>query len=238
MKIQNKKASHVGIVLSFVIFITFLVFILSVLQPALDTKTDNFEISKYIYNEVIKNVSGNVAIITFYLNSSKFPPGQDIIVVENPGINLTGQNFVIKNEEGKIIPSNYSYSEGLKINRTPSGLYEIYVSKNIKKQSLGSGNEHPIGNLNFRLGKNREKGFVIEEKIRKIIENETSFESFEDHVGLSIKTGFNLGLKLNDTSISTNQTIPNNLDVYVNEYPIQTINNISENKRGVLRIEL
>jgi len=58
-KIRNKKASHVGIVLSFVIFISFVVFIYVVLQPTVVSENKE-NLVEFVKGKIVNEVSASV----------------------------------------------------------------------------------------------------------------------------------------------------------------------------------
>ena len=67
---RNRSGSHVGMIISFVIFITFIVFLYTVIKPAFNTGEDKKTILDDITNTIINNVSSNLTVVTLQLDSS------------------------------------------------------------------------------------------------------------------------------------------------------------------------
>ena len=60
MKIKNKKGSHVGIIFSFIIFVSFLIFLILMIEPSINTQKSKQHIIELLKNELIKNVSSEL----------------------------------------------------------------------------------------------------------------------------------------------------------------------------------
>ena len=61
---KNHRGSHVGVVISFVIFVTFLTFLYAILQPAIKLSGDEPGTLKYIEEKIIENTSRSLTVIT------------------------------------------------------------------------------------------------------------------------------------------------------------------------------
>jgi len=77
-KIKSKKGSHVGVVVSFVIFVTFLIFLYTIIQPATVREKDRQYLLDYLTANLIGNSTGNMT--TMVINVDNF--------VSSPCINL------------------------------------------------------------------------------------------------------------------------------------------------------
>ena len=60
MKRIGKRGSHVGVVISFVIFVTFLAFLYSILQPTTIRERDRQYVLDYLSLNLIGNATGNM----------------------------------------------------------------------------------------------------------------------------------------------------------------------------------
>lgn len=101
---MKKEGSHVGMILSFVIFITFVVFLYTVIKPAINIGEDKATTLEYIEGKIAENVSTNLTSVGVQINNRR-----------NPGTNcIQLQNFIafvdirppypiiVKNETGGI----------------------------------------------------------------------------------------------------------------------------------------
>ncbi len=62
--IKNKKGSQVSFIISFVLFISFLIFFIGLLNPFEKTETSKSSLLKHLENEIIKNVSDEVLVVS------------------------------------------------------------------------------------------------------------------------------------------------------------------------------
>jgi hypothetical protein len=115
---RGKQGSHVGMILSFVIFITFIVFIYTVVQPAIKIGTDKKAILDDLRMRIESNISANFT-----------SAGVQIVGAKNPSkncIRFTGflsflsipfpYPLIVKNETGGAQLANYSGAD-LEVNR-------------------------------------------------------------------------------------------------------------------------
>ena len=70
---ENCKGSHVGMILSFVIFVGFLFFVFTILQPKLNFSGNKQDFLDYLELELIKNVSANFSIANININEASNP---------------------------------------------------------------------------------------------------------------------------------------------------------------------
>ena len=61
---KSRKASHVGIVLSFIIFVTFLVFLYSILEPSLNVERDKQALLDHLKIDLLKMFEEDLVIVT------------------------------------------------------------------------------------------------------------------------------------------------------------------------------
>jgi len=61
---KNKRGSHVGVMLSFVVFITFLIFLYIIIQPVIVTQKDKQPVLEALEIKIIERVSINLDTIT------------------------------------------------------------------------------------------------------------------------------------------------------------------------------
>ena len=65
---MNKLGSHVGMIISFVIFITFIVFLYSVVKPAITTGEDKKTILSALEMQILNNISANLTSASIQVN--------------------------------------------------------------------------------------------------------------------------------------------------------------------------
>ena len=81
-KIKNKRGSHVGVVVSFVIFVTFLVFLYTIIQPVTVRERGKDYILEYLTLNLVENSTGE--IISMVINVLEpIAAGKECLTLQN-----------------------------------------------------------------------------------------------------------------------------------------------------------
>ncbi len=121
--IKNKRGSHISFIISFVLFISFLIFFIGIIKPFEKTETGKGTLLKHLENEIINDVSAEVLVISVKLEN----PGDCININEDFGI----INFKIQENENLLkIYSSDDFQQNTFQCAAPQG-YEIGL---IRKQ--------------------------------------------------------------------------------------------------------
>jgi len=124
MRIKNKKATHVGVILSFVIFITFVVFLIVILRP-----TSNLHNNEKATIELLKkNIQNFVSaeITSFILTPSDTP--SNCFNLNDSGYDLSEFNVSARNQENTVLNTDRD-SNALYIEKTASDqIYKVDYS--------------------------------------------------------------------------------------------------------------
>ena len=107
----KRGASHLGFVLAFVIFVMFLIFMYSAVEPMLKTQSDKQALIESLKLSFVKNLdeNGEDVTITTVTNTTTITSQQDCISLQDiigTGINqisesyVTGNNLIIKDSLG------------------------------------------------------------------------------------------------------------------------------------------
>lgn len=78
---SDKKASHLTMILSMVIFVGFLVFLLLIIQPALTNQNDKQFLIDSLKVKISEKISSNLTILT--ITNSSDPSGFDCLQIDN-----------------------------------------------------------------------------------------------------------------------------------------------------------
>jgi len=98
--IKHKKASHVGIIISFIIFITFLAFIYAALNPILKNQEEKKKTLQYLETKIQLDLESNLTTTTVNLDSS---PGGSCIILEGIGESIDLPNIRIHDADGNVL---------------------------------------------------------------------------------------------------------------------------------------
>lgn len=248
---KNKNGSHVGMILSFVIFITFLVFLYSIIKPTINTGKDKQTILQNIETKIIQNTSANftvtsvkinensiqdkiciqfVTLLTFEVSEIPFP----IIVKNEYGtiensyiVDLTLPDLIIdrdtKNELFFKVYSSTELNGGLPTK--PSGLQ---CTK--KKNDEGSGG-YTIGSIILDR-------YIFESNINSLkTAYETDYEKMKEDLNIPPGTEFEfIFTKSDGTAITPTGERLKPANVYAEENPVQYVDANANIQSGFIKI--
>lgn len=224
---MKKRGSHVGMVLSFVVFVTFLIFLYTILEPAITTEKDKNYLLEYLQFELLTNLSADLTIVTISSDSSKCLKLLDSDVgVEN---NL---NFIVKDENDNIVDSE---REGEFIKIEKGDFFKVYYSK------------EPF--LNFSMKKSncispsidlvRTKEYIYESKIISLInEYNLEYNSLKESLGIPIGSEFGFSFKNASSGVIGTEEKNISISVYAEEIPIQYIDSKADILPGFITIKV
>ncbi len=120
---KNKRGSHISFIISFVLFISFLIFFIGIIKPFEKTETGKGTLLKHLENEIINEVSAEVMVVSVKLEN----PNDCININEDFGIT----NFETQENENllKIYSSN-SLNGNSYTCQFPSTNYKIGLIRN------------------------------------------------------------------------------------------------------------
>lgn len=227
----DKRGSHVGVVISFVIFVTFLVFLYSIISPALRLGQNKEALSKHLELELIEKTSAELTTASVSLGS-----GSQTCVRLNNLISALGigSNVIVKNDEGETIPS-YVSSGNLDIDRGTSGtFFKIYYSPEFGELSSGSG----CSEISYNLGITKTEEYVFESKVINLINYYPNYETLKNELKIPEGTEFGFGIvRDNSTETETNlEEISTN--VYIKQIPINYVSENGDILSGYLKTKI
>ena len=241
-KIISKKGSHVGVVVSFVIFVTFLVFLYTIIQPVTVREKDKSYILDYITLNLIGNSTMEVTSVTIEVLESS--GNKDCINVQNIDEEVIPSDMrdqlIIKNSSGDSL--NYQeQGQGLEIETGQNfiGIVRVYYSEGI------------IGSQTTLTGCNPKPTTVgvikTYEEIFKTKLYELNESYYADYEGLKIELGIPEGTEFNFYILDSLRNIiisaknyepPTDRSVFVQETPIQYIDENGNKMFGFLVVEV
>lgn len=245
MKI-NKRGSHVGVVLSFVVFITFLIFLYSVMEPSIKIQKDKQSLLDYLERELIEKFSANMTIFTLTI---KEECSQNCIEIENL-MNVEGitTKMLVKNESESLCEA-YISGEGssnllIKRGDSENKFFKIYCSE--ESETLESSTIHPCGNLgeeDYAFGLTRMGGYIFETKITELIEvygeiYGEGYENLKEELKIPAGSEFGFSFTYSDGAVEGTEEKEVLTSVYVEEIPIQYIDEKANINSGFLNIKV
>lgn len=241
---MKKRGSHVGRVLSFVIFIIFVSFLYTTLQPAIKDEKSKEYFLEYLRIELNENLSIKVKGFNLAIISGT---NKKCIVLED-FFNFTEETKkIIINDVNESSKENISISESEKNNAVfrrqskNSDFFKIYYSEEFEE----IGDRKTEGCIVLKKDEDYEiSGNFINKKIYIKKLNELIKDYNADYIKtktkLSIPEGIDFGFafELENSTIIQTKEIRTDKNIYAEQYPIQYLNNNAEIKSGFLTIRV
>lgn len=237
---KNRKASHIGTIVSFAIFITFLFFLYAILQPSLTSERNKQYILDYVKMNLMENVTGNFTTMTINISEQIPKPCVKIqsIVADIPN----PEDLIFKNNEAETLLYSLS-GRGFRVEVGEgfSGILKIYYSDDLNS-SLGETSTDctPITQVEPDFIKSYNK--IFESRIQEL--NESYYDNYE---GLKIEIGVPEGTEFSfyvydserNLLISAEYEIPPETEsIYSEEIPVQYMDEGGNIKFGFLIIKV
>lgn len=240
---MKKRGTHVGVVISFVIFVTFLVFLYAIIQPAIKTRANEQNLLNYLEDDLISLVSADMITVSVVIDGTI----SDSCLKLNSLITRTGvdTNIIVKNDSGYTFNSNLigdTGNFGLLINRIgETTFFKIRVAEEFTPLTpdSGSGCIDLNENNEYTIGSIRTDKYIFESKIKGLIESYGGdYGGTKKALNVSAQNEFGFGFTYsNGTTIKTPEVDVSTV-IYAGEVPIQYIDEDANVESGRLNIKL
>ncbi len=226
----NKRGSHVGIVLSFVIFVTFVIFIFSILEPRIKINQNKEALLDKIKIKFVDGVSAELSNVGIFISTPN--AGCELLLIDLGEIR--GLNSVVKNKDGTIVGSKRNTNDKLKIDWNKiDNFYKIYSSgKELYDYSFPSGRLCIV--TDFKISSTRDEKYVFEDKITNMINN-------KDFSVLNIPDGTGFDVMFEDAEggvVGEQQNPGESLSVYSDRFGVQYFDKEVNIKTGFITIRV
>ena len=232
-----KKASHVGVILSFVIFITFIIFLYSAIEPMTKVQRGKQDLVKYLKTALINEFKENLTSVSIAIKDSV-----SSFCVKINSFEDTEENTIVKNIENNEVLSSYLKDNKINIKRNQAQNIKIYYSKEFPKENFFSCN-YELSEDDYTLGSIRTTKEIFKSKIINLTEfiNEGDSNYNEIKKQLKIPPGSEFGFSFEDSEkkeIAKTKEKNISTNIYVEEIPIQYIDSEANINPGFLRIRV
>jgi hypothetical protein len=248
----SKRGSHVGMMLSFVLFITFIMFIYAAIQPVVNTGEDKESMLGYIESKVLENVSSNLTIISLSISGTN---------PANPCINLSNffyithaplsNRIIVKDDLDQEQTPYYveDYFSNVMVNRTYSNItfLKFYISPEFDEVGNSPVACELIEKEDYTISvisnSNNENVFLGElQRLVDFYNNESDlcYQELKRQLSIPESSDFGVIFRLsNESEISAVKEIPSKTNVYVKETPIRYVNeNTAQIESGFIKIKI
>lgn len=235
MAIKNKRGSHIGVIISFVIFIGLIVFIYTILRPAVSSnQSGGGTLANQLKLSLESNMSGNLTEISVYADSTSDCVNLSDFVsyagLESP------PHIIVKSKTGSDFSSNISSSNSndlyvIKSSDPSSKFLYIYDSPEFNQTLSGtpgscSNLAYGGGSGDYTIGQVKTNSYIFESSILKLIKDyDNNYYALRSYFGVT--GGDNFGFNFiydNGTSTETQSNIPSTANVYSQYFTIEYVN--------------
>ena len=238
---MKKRGSHVGMVLSFVVFITFLVFLYSVVEPAIKTQKDEKAILNYLRTELIKKISANLTGVSVIIDETV---SSNCVQLENfTNEAEIGSKLIVKNNSGNIFTAKIS-GNNLFVDRESSGniFFKIYFSEEFEETEEGTMEGCEILNKEtggYKIGLIRTEKNIFEVKIIELIGKYNSdYEILKNELKIPSGNDFGFGFICNNGTVIETGEKDLSTNIYTEETPITYIDEDASILSGFIKTKI
>jgi hypothetical protein len=239
MKSLNKRGSHVGVMISFSIFVIFLISTFMMISPALEENGEKNSILNLLQQEILKNVSSNMTLTLLMVEESYDSGGKTCLTFSEGGWK-SGENIVVLNKTGIRINSTFSdtnlnvnwveENNFLKIYSSP----EDFVEKDLESSDCASPEEN-----DFSIKSIKTQEYIFESKIVELgQEYLSSYNELKEYFGIPNEKefGFSFTNSQGITYIDVGKE-PSGTSVYSMNVPIIYLTNQSYFASGIIKLK-
>ena len=246
---ENRKGSHVGMILSFVIFITFIVFLYSVLRPAIKAGEEKQTTLDSIQKKIEDNVSTVFTSTSIQINSTLNPPTncvklRDFLVF----MSMDSLHIIVKNEldgleEVSTGPrENESFGRDIIINRDDASKLFFRIYSFSQFDAIGNANPIPCSVINrttYGISLTLRGKYISEKSVYELVDYYNSdYEGLKNSLKIPPGSEFGFGFtQSNGTKINVGNA-PKSASVFAGETPVQYVDEKANILSGFINIKI
>jgi hypothetical protein len=234
---MNKRGSHIDVIISFIIFISFIVFTYAILQPTLTIKGGKTSVADNLEPILVNNLSGDLTIISLVTNQTSPNCIKLNNFFGNTNINPT---IVVENSTGFVFTA-YNSINDLYINTSsnPSNsLFYVYYSPEFNPIAS---NTLTCSIFSYTIGQiSSSSQDILDSNVIQLINNyNNNYNTVKNWFNLSVTNNFGFSFTYqNQTVIKTNNTIPPFTNVYSGGFPVLYLTGNTSLQSGLLTIQV
>jgi hypothetical protein len=185
---MNKRGSHVGIMLSFVLFVTAIIFLYDFISPAINFGEDKSQILESLESEIPLRFEGELINLKISLSEDCCEDSSCFFLSKDSSVK--GMNSLVKDKNGNILES-YSTEESIYVESPTDKFVNIFFTN----ESIDNTNEKldDCESLEESTSAFTSKNYYFEGKIKNFsseIKKTDSYERIKTELGIPIGTEF------------------------------------------------
>lgn len=235
--LSQRKGTHVGVIISFAIFITFLVFLFLILEPSINVNGEKEAVLDDIELSLLDYLTSEITTISIRVNDQIIFTGENCLKFNqvNPlnETGLGGEHMFVKNLTGSNLQFNW-FSAQRHLETENNGInrfFKIYASNGIESSET----DFPIVCQNIQPGRYtvgvvKTEEHILEKNILDVIElYRTNYTLLKQNIGLmTVEFGFDF-IYNNGTILSTEES-SQRVSIYTKEVSFDYLDkNLNDN---------
>lgn len=245
---KNRRGSHVGMIISFAVFITFVVFLYTVIRPAVNVGANEKATLDYLKTKITENISSNFTTAGVQIDSDE-NPHQNCVTLENFFVLLSEQipppyRVIVKNETGSIQPSYLIAldSGNLLINRNNRNnlFFKVYSAPEFNGLAVNISVHCSSSIQYYTISSVTVNNYIFEKDVYAFMNYyNNSYNQLK--IDLKVPEANEFGFDFtagNGTKLSIGESSGVSGGVYAEEIPIQYIDNNANIQSGFINIRL
>ncbi len=233
---MNKRGlAHLEIILSFVLFIGFLLFGIYFFNP-LDTSRVLDSTLFYAYDEISTNVTSNLMIYGVVVTDPQAPN-----IVAIPIAGLIGKGVRVEDSTGKSLQVTKNNGEAKVIFKREGATF-VFIKAgdfDFTATPLVVSSEGELNEEQYSISSSDRRGVVSEKLFRELNESYIPYYvSVKEQFNLPQRTQFGFSLTLPDTSIVAERPIPQDIPVVVKQERLEVVRKEGVSVFGELAVKV
>ena len=233
---MNKRGSHVGMVLSFVIFVTFLVFLYTTFNPVVGSQESKQYTLDSIKSNLLENIEANRTTYTISLDQER--DGRNIRL--NDFKDLLSENYFVFESNNTILTYEWSGVKSVDLDKPNSSLIKVYYAEGINSsEGEVEGGCQPFNEGDYSLISTKIQNYNFESKIINYTESyNLDYDALKSELRIPDDTEFSFSFFYeNGTNVSVGD-YGYNVNIYVDDIPLIYLDSNANIKSGRLVIRI
>lgn len=232
MKRSDKKGSHLGVILSFVLFVGFLFLLYMVMEPAINIDNRKEIYLEEVTQKILNRVSTNLTIVTNTILNSE----SCLAIPAGVGI---GQDAIVKDKDEKIIKGipNGGY---INVNPAENDFIKIYFADTGFDDFPTSGTcISATEGTDYILESIYTKEYPFKAKFNSLVNSyNADYDGLKNEFGIPLENDFSFRIEYTDGSVQSVEGDESDFTVYVKEKQIQYVNQTANINTGTLLVKV
>lgn len=229
LKKEKKGTSHIEIIISFIIFVSFVIFMMIIFNPfkAISVNTSILNVAEL---KIVNYASSNLTLSSMILNSS-FNSNVNCIYASFPLSN----ELVVKDENGEIVNASRA-TDNIYLKYAGERVYRIYSSEELEEKNFDTSGCYELDESNYTIGITRNYKRISYSNLAKLNEDyNNNYEQLKQT--LNLKNDFTFIVRDNSIVLFEGRRYkPRGINLIAKDIPIEILDKNATLKQAILNL--